>query len=364
EFTAVLRARDERAHIEGNNLLVLEAFGHILPDDALRKPFDDGRLADTRFANQYRVVLRPPRQHLDHAPDLVVAADDRIELPLSRELREVAAVLFERLVGGFRILRRDTLRSADRGHRLEDLVLRGTVLLQGARRGGAAAFARDGDEDVLGANVLVFQPFRFRFGCIGDLPQARRKSGLRTAVCARVAPELSPHRRRDRRGIDVHLPEDFGNDAPRLLNERQQDVLRRDLGVPLAIRELLRREDGILGFLCIFLKIDLSVLAGPHPARARSASLRRLAPAAGAALTLLKLLPTAYNLQPTVPLSCEAPRNAGADPLSAYGEAARRSSRRDRLSRPLCRRLACRGPSTGTPGRAALSPAPAGAPCR
>src|SRR5207244_3125284 len=85
--------------------------------------------------------------------------------------------------------------------------------------------------------------FPFRVGCMGGLADARRKSGLRTAACARVAPERSPHRRRDRRGIDVHLPEDFGNDAPRLLNERQQDVLRRDLGVPLAIRELLRRED-------------------------------------------------------------------------------------------------------------------------
>ena len=123
EFAAVLRARDERAHVERDDPLVLEPFGNVLAHDALREPFDDRGLADAGLADEHRIVLGAPRQHLDHPPDLVVAADDRIELALARELGEIAAVSLERLVGALRVLARDALRAAHRGHRLEDGVL-------------------------------------------------------------------------------------------------------------------------------------------------------------------------------------------------------------------------------------------------
>ena len=86
--------------------LFFEPLGHVAADDALRQPLDDGRLADARLADQHRVVLGAAREHLDDAADLFVAADDRIELALTRELGQVAAVFFERLVGGFGVLRR------------------------------------------------------------------------------------------------------------------------------------------------------------------------------------------------------------------------------------------------------------------
>ena len=44
------------------------------------EPLDDRRLADAGLADQHRVVLGAPRQHLDDAADLLVAADHRIEL--------------------------------------------------------------------------------------------------------------------------------------------------------------------------------------------------------------------------------------------------------------------------------------------
>ena len=112
ELAAVLRAGDERAHVERDDLLVLQALRHVLPDDALRQAFDDGGLADAGLADEHRVVLGAARQHLDHAPDLVVAADDRIELALARELGEVAAVALERLIRALGVLARDALRAA------------------------------------------------------------------------------------------------------------------------------------------------------------------------------------------------------------------------------------------------------------
>ncbi len=87
-----------------DHALVLEAFGHVAAHDALGQPLDDGGLADARLADQHRVVLGAAREHLDDAADLVVAADDRVELALRGELGEVAAVALQRLVGGFGIL--------------------------------------------------------------------------------------------------------------------------------------------------------------------------------------------------------------------------------------------------------------------
>ena len=54
---------------------------------ALREPLGDRGLADTGLADQHRVVLRAAREDLDHAADLLVAADHRIELSRPRPPR-------------------------------------------------------------------------------------------------------------------------------------------------------------------------------------------------------------------------------------------------------------------------------------
>src|SRR5206468_12584026 len=59
--------------------LILQAGRHVPLDDPQGQPFDDGRLADARIADQHGVVLPPPREHLDHAADFLVAADHRVE---------------------------------------------------------------------------------------------------------------------------------------------------------------------------------------------------------------------------------------------------------------------------------------------
>ena len=122
--------------------LFFKPFGHVLAHDPLRQPFDDGGLADAGLADQHRIVLGAAREHLDHAADLLVAADHRIELALAGQLGQVAAVSFERLVGALGILRGHALRAADRGQRLEDRVLRRAELLRGCGRRRCGRFRR------------------------------------------------------------------------------------------------------------------------------------------------------------------------------------------------------------------------------
>ena len=87
----------ERAHIERDDALVLQALRHVALHDPQGEPFGDGRLADARLADQHRIVLRAARKHLDHAADFLVAADHRIELAVAGPFDQVDAVLFQGL---------------------------------------------------------------------------------------------------------------------------------------------------------------------------------------------------------------------------------------------------------------------------
>ena len=127
ELAAVLRAGEQRADVERPHALALQALGDVARDDALREPLDDRRLPDAGLADEHRVVLRAPREHLDDAADLLVAPDDRVELPRLGERGQVAAVLLERLVRALGILRRDLLAAADVLERLEQRVARDDV---------------------------------------------------------------------------------------------------------------------------------------------------------------------------------------------------------------------------------------------
>src|SRR5262249_22175325 len=124
ELAAVLRARDHRADVERDETLVAQTFGYVTLHDAARETLDDCGLADTRLADEHGVVLRAARQHLDHAPDLVVATDDGVELALARFLGEVPAEPFERLVLLFRVLARDAVTPAHFLQRAEQRVVR------------------------------------------------------------------------------------------------------------------------------------------------------------------------------------------------------------------------------------------------
>ena len=102
ELAAVHRARHQRGHVEREDLAVLQALGHVAAVDALREPFDDGRLADARLADQHGVVLRLARKDADDVADLGIAPDHGIELAALRERGQVSAVLLQAFLVVFR----------------------------------------------------------------------------------------------------------------------------------------------------------------------------------------------------------------------------------------------------------------------
>ena len=111
------------------------------------------------------------RQDLDDAADLLVAADDRVELAGAGLGGQVAAVLLERLVCALRVLGGDALAAADVLERAEDRLAAGAVALE--ERWRVAAGLGRAEQQVLGGDVLVAEPVGLVLGALDDRLRAR-----------------------------------------------------------------------------------------------------------------------------------------------------------------------------------------------
>ena len=98
------------------------------------------------------------REDLDHAADLLVAADHRVELALLRGLRQVAAELLERLVGLLGVLRGDAAPAAHLVDLREQLVARDDV---------------EREQQVLGRDVVVVHALGLVEGPVEHLRERR-----------------------------------------------------------------------------------------------------------------------------------------------------------------------------------------------
>ena len=155
ELTAVLRAGDDQRDVEGEDALVGQEVRHVAVDDLLRQPFDDGGLADARLADEHGVVLGPAAEHLLDALELVLAADQRIELVLHRRLGEIAAELGQQR----RLL--DARQRRLFVQQLDDVLAHGVEphpLFHEDGRRHRPLLAQDAEQQVLGADVVVQQP--------------------------------------------------------------------------------------------------------------------------------------------------------------------------------------------------------------
>ena len=61
ELAAVLRAREHRAQVQGNQLLTLQGLGDVAGDDAAGQSLDDRGLTHARFTDEHGIVFRAPR---------------------------------------------------------------------------------------------------------------------------------------------------------------------------------------------------------------------------------------------------------------------------------------------------------------
>ncbi len=92
EIAAIAGAGEQRAHVERENRRFEEDFRDVAVDDALGQALGDRGFADARVAHIKRVVLGAAAKNLDRALDLMLSADQRVDLAALRLFVEVDAV--------------------------------------------------------------------------------------------------------------------------------------------------------------------------------------------------------------------------------------------------------------------------------
>ena len=113
ELAAVLCTGHQSAHVQAEHDAVLQVLGHIAPDDTLGQTLGDGRLADARLTDEAGVVLGLTGQDADDVPDLLIAADDGVQLLLAGQIDQILTVLLEGIVGVLGVIVGHALVAAD-----------------------------------------------------------------------------------------------------------------------------------------------------------------------------------------------------------------------------------------------------------
>src|SRR2546421_4671691 len=85
ELAAIFRAGNDQTNVERKNSLMFEERRNFAAHDALGEAFDDGSLADARFADENRIVLGAATKDLNHALDFIVSSNQWIE-PIVRSV--------------------------------------------------------------------------------------------------------------------------------------------------------------------------------------------------------------------------------------------------------------------------------------
>ena len=156
ELAAELAAGDHAAHVQGDDALVLEVVRHVAGDDLRASPSTIAVLPTPVSPMSTGLFLVRRLRICMSAPDLVLAADDGVELALSRHLREVDAVLFEGAVAALCRRAVDAGAAADLLDRLIEAFLVDAELAQDVRR-LAVLVVGDGGKDVLYADVVILE---------------------------------------------------------------------------------------------------------------------------------------------------------------------------------------------------------------
>ena len=258
EFAAELRARDEGAHVQGENGFVFQSFRDVAPHDPLCKPLRDGGFAHARLADQDGVVLGFARKDADDGTDLRVAADDGVHFLALRSLHEVGAVFFQRFIGLLRVVggHAGIAHAREGSH---EFVLRESEFAIELFQPVGRLF-KGGEHEVLDGDIFVLH---LRGDLLGEIehPVAFRRDidlvGLSAAAGnAGDLVENALQRGEERRRIRAHLLEERADQPAVLRNERVDEMLRGDLEIIALHGEGLRGFQGIEGFLGQFFSVQ------------------------------------------------------------------------------------------------------------
>jgi hypothetical protein len=216
--------------------------------DAQRQALGERGLADAGLADEQRVVLPPAAQHLDHALELELAADQRIDPAGGGAGAEVLAERLERVLelllvgGGFAVLL-DAARARDHAGAgvdladavrdvVDDVEARHALLLEQVD-GEAVALAEHRDQEVAGRHLGASGALDVHRGALEHALEGERLVGARLLTLGQHLDALLEELldlAAQRVDVAAALLDDV--DARRIVEHGEEQVLEREVFVP------------------------------------------------------------------------------------------------------------------------------------
>ena len=254
ELAAVLGAGDHHRQVQHDQPAVVQDLRDAGADDHLGQALDDGGLADAGLAQEDGVVLLPAAEDLDDALDLVLAADDRIELAFFGQFGQVAA---EAVQGGglaLAFLALFFLCGFFGFHacsqKVENFLPHLFQLQRQVHqdlRGDAVVLAEQAQQQVLGADVIVIQVARLFDGVLDDLLGPGGLGQLAHGDHVRAALDELLDFEAYLAQVHVQVLQDVGADAGAFLDQPEQDVLGADVLVVESLGLLVGQRHDLSG---------------------------------------------------------------------------------------------------------------------
>ncbi len=217
-------------------------------DDAPRQAFRDGGLADARIADEQRIVLLAAAQHLDGPVDLLVPADQRIDLALTRLLVEIDAVIVESIALLFRLLAGFLLgllvdpagrpgfgQSRTLGDAVADIVdgvIPGHLLLLQEVGGVALTFGKDRHQHVRAGHLLTSRRLDVDHGTLNHPLEPGSRLGVLRAIRHQILQfGLHVGHQVPAQLVDIHIAGPHYRGSILVVDQRQEQVLQRGVFV-------------------------------------------------------------------------------------------------------------------------------------
>src|SRR4029077_910307 len=212
-------------------------------------------LADPRLADQHRIVLRAPRQHLHGAADLLIAADHRVELALARHRGQIAGIALERVIA---VLGRGAVGLAA----LAQILDRRVELLRGQPTGGQRPASerfllpRQRQQQALDSDEAVTGLLGNLFGLLEDAGDLWRQVDLADAAALdlRLLAEFGLDQVGDDLRVAACRADQIGGKAFFIVEEDLEEMLGREPLMAAAQRQALGRLDESLRPLGVFVE--------------------------------------------------------------------------------------------------------------
>ena len=282
ELAAVLGTGDQRAHVQGVELVTAQALGHVALDDTEGQAFHDGRLAHPGLTDEHGVVLGTTGQDAHHTADLGITADDRVHLALTGGFHQVTGVLAQGLHRVFGVGAGHPRTAAQALHGLAEAGTADVVFLEDLAQRRAGRVLGQRGEQMVHADVFVLHAPGFVLGVAQHLGQTL---GDGDAVGVHAAAgdggtlaQFFLHGYGQSGGLHAHLIQDAGHDALFLTDQGQRQMLAVDILMAHAHGDALRLGHGLAGFFREFVDVHISstMPLWTGPVRTRAAPRRKV----------------------------------------------------------------------------------------